>query len=188
VLPTLAVILLAYGMHALFSFLFQRQGGYLRRRSRGGKLYWLTLVGSVGAGLGIIFWCYFSPGKNDQRLKLAGFLGTVYAEGWSGQVDQFKYPPVKHPNQASGGQPVYALLHPGTPVRQVAPEKKLPRPRPSRVARKRPSVHARNNAGQTARLAKATAPRSKKGKIAGKNRAKKKKQSAVAPGRDASAG
>lgn len=187
-LPTLAVILLAYGMHALFSLWFQRQGGYLRRRSRWGKLNWLTLVGSVGAGLGLIFWCYLSPGKNDQRLKLAGFLGTVYAEGWPGQVDQFKYPPVKRPNQASGEQPVYALLHPGTSVRQVAPEKKLLRPRPSRVARKGPSVQARDKAGKTARVAKATAPRSKKGKMAGKTRAKKKKQSAAAPGRDASAG
>ncbi len=187
-LPTLAVILLAYGMHALFSFLFQRQDGYLRRRGRGGKLNWLTLVGSVGAGLGLIFWCYFSPGKNDQRLKLSGFLGTVYAEGWPSQVDQFNYPPVKRPNQSTGEQPVYALLHPGTPVRQVMPEKKLPRPRPGWVSRKRSSVHARDKAGKTAWLAKAKAPRSKKGKIAGKTRPKKKKQSAVAPGRDASAG
>jgi hypothetical protein len=187
VLPTLAVILLAYGMHALFSFLFQRQGGYLRRRSRRGHLNWLTLAGSIGAGLGLIFWCCLSPGKNDQRLKLAGFLGTVYAEGWPGQVDQFKYPPVKRSGQASGEQPVYALLHPGTPVRQVAPEKKLPRPRPSRVARKGPSVHPRDKAGKTARLVKGTASRPKKGKMAGKNRTTKKKQSAVTPGR-ASAG
>jgi hypothetical protein len=187
VLPTLAVILLAYGMHALFSLFFQRKGGYLRSRSRWGKLNWLTLVGSVGAGLGLIFWCCLSPGKNDQRLRLAGFLGTVYAEGWPGRVDQLKYPPVKRPNQASGEQPVYALLHPETPVRQVAPEKKLPRPRPSRVARKAPSVHARDKA-KTARVAKAPAPRSKKDKVAVKNRAKKKKRSAAAPGRDASAG
>jgi hypothetical protein len=188
VLPTLAVILLAYGMHALFSFLFQRQGGYLRRRSRRGNFNWLPLVGGIGAGLGLIFWCCLSPGKNDHRLQLAGFLGTVYAEGWPGQVDQFKYPPVKRPNQASGEQPVYALLHPGTPERQVAPEKKFPRPRPNRVARKEPSVHARDKAGKTARVAKAKNSRSKKGKMAGKTRTPKKKQSAVTPGRNASAG
>jgi hypothetical protein len=188
VLPTLAVILLAYGMHVLFSFWFQRQGGYLRRRSRGGKLNWVTLVGSIGAGVGLIYWCCLSPGKNDQRLQLAGFLGTVYAEGWPGQVDQFKYPPVDRINQASGKQPVYALLHPGTPVTQVAPEKKLPRPRPSRVSGKGPSVHARDKSGKTAKLAKARASRPKRGKMAGKTRAKKKKQPAVTPGRDASAG
>ncbi len=77
-LPTLAVILWAYGMYALLSFIFQRKGG--QSRGRGRKLSGLTLVGAI-LGVGLILWCCYSPEKHDQRLKLAGFLGTVYAEG-----------------------------------------------------------------------------------------------------------
>ena len=98
-LATLAVVLWAYGMYALFSFIFHRQGGYVRSRSRWRKLSRLTLVGGVTAGVGLIFWCCLYPDKHDQRLKLAGFLGTVYAEGWPDRVDRLKYPPVKSPNQ-----------------------------------------------------------------------------------------
>ena len=114
-LATLAVVLWAYGMYALFSYIFHRQGGYVRSRSRWRKLSRLTLVGGVTAGVGLIFWCCLYPDKHDQRLKLAGFLGTVYAEGWPDRVDRLKYPPVKSPNQGASEQPAYALLHPETP-------------------------------------------------------------------------
>ena len=94
-LATLAVVLWAYGMYALISYILHRQGGYVRSRSRWRKLGRLTLVGGVTAAVGLIFWCCLYPDKHDQRLKLAGFLGTVYAEGWPDRVDRLKDPPVK---------------------------------------------------------------------------------------------
>ena len=56
------------------SFLFHRQGGYVRNRSRWRKLSRLTLLAGVTAGAGLIIWCCLYPDKHDQRLKLAGFL------------------------------------------------------------------------------------------------------------------
>ncbi len=186
-LPTLAVILWAYGMYALLSYISQRKGGHLRSRSRWRKLTWLTVVGSVGAGVGVLCWCCLSPDKSDHRLKLTGFLGTVYAEGWPDRVDQGQYPPVKSQNQGSGEQPVYALLHPETPVSQFEPEKKLPKPRPGRAAKQGSSVHAQDKAGKTTKATKATAPPSKKDKVAAKSHADKKRPSA-ARGKPANAG
>jgi hypothetical protein len=188
VLATLAVVLWAYGMYALFSYIFHRQGGYVRSRSRWRKLSRLTLVGGVTAGMGLIFWCCLSPDKHDQRLKLAGFLGTVYAEGWPDRVDRLKDPPVKSPNQGTLEQPAYALLHPETPASQVGPEKKFPRPRPTRVAPKGPSVAPQDKAGKNAKATKAPAVPSKKDKMAAKSRAKKQNRSSAPGGRQADAG
>ena len=187
-LATLAVILWAYGMYALFSLIFQRQGGYVRSRSRWRKLSRLTLVAGVTAGVGLIFWCFPSPDKHDQRLKLAGFLGTVYAEGWPDRVDRLKDPPVKSPNQGASEQPAYALLHPGTPASQIGPEKKLPKPRPSPVVPKGPSVAPQDKAGKIAKITKAPAPPSKKDKMAAKSRIKKKDRSPAPADRQADAG
>jgi hypothetical protein len=182
VLPTLAVILWAYGMYALFAYFRQRRGGHLRARNRWGKLSWFTLTAMVGAGVALFSWCCLSPDKNDHRLKLAGFLGTVYAEGWPDRVDQVNFPPVKGQGSVTGEQPVYALLHPETPVSQLEPEKKLPKPRPGRTVKKAVAPSAQDKA------AKATAPASKKDKTAAKNRTNKKKRTTAARGRQANAG
>ena len=187
-LATLAVILWAYGMYALFSFFFQRQGGYVRGRSRWRKLSWLTLAGGVTAGAGLIFWCCLYPDKHDQRLKLAGFLGTVYAEGWPDRVDGLKYPPVKSSNQGASEQPAYALLHPETPASQIGPEKKLPKPRPNRVTPKRQAVAPQDKAGKTAKVTKVPVPPGKNDKMAGKSRAKKKNRSSASGDRPGDAG
>ena len=187
-LATLAVVLWAYGMYALFSFLFHRQGGYVRSRSRWRKLSRLILVAGVTAGTGLIVWCCLYPDKHDQRLKLAGFLGTVYAEGWPDRVDPLKYPPVKTPNQGSSEQPGYALLHPETADSQIGPEKKLPKPRPNRVAPKGQAVASQDKAGKSAKVTKAPAPPSKKDKVTAKSHAKKKNRSSAPSGRQADAG
>ncbi len=173
-LATLAVVLWAYGMYALFSYLFCRQGGYVRNRGRWRKMSWFTLVGGVTAGVGVICWCCLSPDKHDQRLKLAGFLGTVYAGGWPDRVDPVKYPPVKTTAPGTSEQPAYALLHPETPDSQIGPEKKLPKPRPSRVVHKRPAVVPQEKAVKIAKVTKPTATPAKKDKLAAKSRAKKK--------------
>jgi hypothetical protein len=188
VLATLAVVLWAYGMYALFSYIFRRQGGQVRSRSRWRKLGRFALVGGVTAGVGFIFLCCLSPDKHDQRLKLAGFLGTVYAEGWPDRVDHLKDPPVKTPNQGSSEQPGYALLHPETADSQMGPEKKLPKPRPNRVAPKGNVVASQDKAGKSAKVTKAPAPPSKKDKLAAKSPAKKKNRSSAPSCRQADAG
>ena len=187
-LATLAVILWAYGMYALFSFLFRRRGGYVRSRSRWRKLSRLILVGGVTAGVGIIVWCCLSPDKHDQRLKLAGFLGIVYAEGWPVRVDHLKYPPVKTLNQEASEQPGYALLHPETAENQIEPEKKLPKPRPNRVAPKGKAAASQDKAGKSGTVTKAPAPPSKKDKLTAKSHTKKKNRSSAPRGRQPDAG
>ena len=139
-------------------------------------------------GWGSLFWCCLYPDKHDQRLKLAGFLGTVYAEGWPDRVDRLKYPPVKSPNQGTSEQPAYALLHPETPASQIGPEKKLPKPRPSPVVPKGPSVAPQDKAGKIAKVTKAPAPPAKKDKMAAKGRAKKKDRTSAPADRQADAG
>jgi hypothetical protein len=172
-------------MYALFSLVYHRQGGYVRTRSRWRKLSRLALAGGVAAGVGFIFWCCLYADKNDQRLKLAGFLGTVYAEGWPDRVDRLQYPPVKSPNQGAPEQPAYALLHPETPASQIGPEKKLPKPRPNRVVPKGKKLASQDKAGK---ITKAPAPPSKKDKVAAKSRTNKKKRSSASRGRQADAG
>jgi hypothetical protein len=187
-LATLAVILWAYGMYALFSFLFQRQGAYVRKRSRWRRLSRLILVAGVTAGTGIIVWCCLYPDKDVQRVKLAGFLGTVYAKGWPDRVDPPKYPPIKAPNQGALEQPGYALLHPETAAGQIGPEKKLPKPRPNRAAPKGGAAASRDKAGKSPKVTKATAPPSKKDRVATKSHNKKKNRSSAPRGRQADAG
>ena len=172
-------------MYALFSFLFHRQGGYVRNRSRWRKLSRLTLLAGVTAGAGLIIWCCLYPDKHDQRLN----LGTVYAEGWPDRVDHLKYPPpVKTLNQGSSEQPGYALLHPETADSQIGPEKKLPKPRPNRAASKQPAAASQDKAGKSAKVTKASAPPSKKDKLTAKSRNKKKNRSSAPSGRQADAG
>jgi hypothetical protein len=175
-------------MYALFSYIFRRQGAYIRSRSRWRKVSRLALVCGVTAGVGLIVWCCPYPDKHDQRLKLAGFLGTVYAEGWPDRVDSLKEPPVKSPNQGASEQPAYALLHPETPASQIGPEKKVPKPRPSRIVPKGPSVAHQDKAGKNAKVTKASAPSSKKDKMTAKGRTKKKNRSSAPEGRQADAG
>lgn len=185
---TLAVILWAYGMYALFSFLFHRQGGYVRSRSPWRKLGRFILVAGVTAGTGLIVWGCLYPDKHVQQLKLAGFLGTVYAKGWPDRVDPVKYPPVKTPNQGSSEQPGYALLHPETANSRMGAEKKLPKPRPNRATPTGQALKSRDKAGKNVKVTKATAPQSKKEKATTKSHNKKKNRSSAPRGRQADAG
>jgi hypothetical protein len=171
VLPTLAVILWAYVIYALISGLSRRRGGYPRGRQRGRGVGWLAVLASAGAGLALLLYLTAFSGQQQQNLKLAGFLGTVWAEGWLDKVDRVEYPVIK--DQATGDKPAYAMLHPETPPMQVAPEKNGPKPRPAR------QVKARQAAGAQVKTAKAAAPPAKKEKAAAKHKAKKKKGSAA---------
>jgi hypothetical protein len=102
--------------------------------------------------------------EQDHQLRLAGFLGTVWAEG-PDKVDQrVEYPPIK--GTASGGQPMYALLHPGTSPAELAQEKTAVKPRPI----KKPKV--RKAAASQAKGAKPAVQTAKKDKSAAKDKTK----------------
>ena len=116
--------------------------------------------------------------EKEHNLKLAGFLGTVWAEGWPDKVDQrLEYPPIK--GTAAEGQPVYALLHPGTSPAELAQEKTAPKPRPV----KKPKVH--KAPVPQAKGVKPTVQVAKKDKVAAKGKpkttTKKKKPAPPAP-------
>jgi hypothetical protein len=171
VLPTLIFILWAYGMYALISSLSGRKGSRFRPRSPWKKYGWLGLVGGVALGAGLIVVLAQSFDEHNHHLKLAGFLGTVWAEGWPDKVERrVEEPPVK--GTSSGDQPVYALLHPGTPPAKLAQEKTGPKPRPAL----KPKPH--KAAAPQAKGTKQTAQKPKKELAAAKNKsntAKKKK-------------
>jgi hypothetical protein len=174
-------------MYALFAFIMQRRGDHSRARGRGRKLSFLALAGGV-LGLGLVLWCCFSHDHTDPRLKFAGFLGTVYAEGFSVQPDRVEYPPIKTQSQEAVEQPAYALLHPETPASQIKPEKKLLRPRPGRVVKKPQSSNLLEKSGKTAKVAKTAVPSNKKDKMVGKSRAKKKKRPSATESKQTDAG
>jgi len=181
VLPTLAFILLAYAMYALLTAWPRRNGGPLRGRSRGRRYRWLTLIASGGAGLGLVLWLSLSGEPQNHDLKLAGFLGTVWAEGQPDNVDaRAEYPLAK--GQGAGGQPVYALLNPGTPPGAMGPERKPPATKQVR------KMKSRKSPSPQAKVAKASNQATKKDKVATKNRPKKKKQSSAPAGQKAKSG
>lgn len=129
-LPTLVFILWAYSMYALISALSGRRGSRLQARSPLRRYAWLGLVATTGVGLSLAVVLAQSLNRENQNLKLAGFLGTVWAEGWSDKVEcRVEDPPSK--SVACGEQPVYTLLHPGTHPSELAQEKTAPKPKPA---------------------------------------------------------
>ncbi len=129
-LSALLFILWAYGMYALISALAGRRAGALRRGRSWRRLGWLGLLAGAGVGLGLVLALAQSFDERHQDLKLAGFLGTVWAEGFPGKLSpRVEEPPIK--GTASGDQPGYALLHPGTPSAELAKNTLTPRPRPA---------------------------------------------------------
>ncbi len=130
-LAALLFILWAYGMYALISTLSGGRAGTLRGGGRSlRRLGWLGLLAGAGVGLGLVLALAQSFDERHQDLKLAGFLGTVWAEGWPGKLSpRVEEPPIK--GTASGDQPGYALLHPGAPSPEFARKTMTPRPRPA---------------------------------------------------------
>jgi len=174
VLPTLVFILWAYGMYALISALAGRKGSRLRIRSPWRRYGWVGLVATTGIGLGLAVVLAHSFGQENQSLKLAGFLGTVWADGWPEQVERrVEDPPIK--STPAGDQPVYALLHPGTSPAELAQEKTAPKLRPAH----KPKVH--KAPAPQAKGAKAVAPKPKKEQLAAKNKSKTAKKKKTPP-------
>ena len=182
-LPTLVFILWAYGMYALISALAGRKGTRFRGRGPGRRYGWLALVAGAVAGLGLAAVLAQSFDDRHQNLKLAGFMGTVWAEGWPDRVEQrLDYPPIK--STAAGDQPAYALLHPGTSPADLAQEKAKTglKPRPA----KKPKTQKAS--APQAKGAKVMAQKPKKDQAAAKSKPKtpikKKKPVSPAPATD----
>ncbi len=173
-LPTLVFILWAYGMYALISALAGRKGSRLRARSPWRRYGWLGLVATTGVGLGLAVVLAHSFDQENHSLKLSGFLGTVWADGWPEQVDRrVEDPPIK--STASGDQPVYALLHPGTSPAELAQEKTAPKPRPALKPKMRKSP------APQAKGAKVVTQKPKKEQAAAKSKTKAAKKKKLPP-------
>lgn len=181
-LPTFAFILLAYGLYAFWSVWPRRQVGLYRRRSRRRRRAWLGVAGGVGAGLALLVWVYSPSCQPEQRLKLASFIGVGWADGWAAEKAERRVEPLPLKGQGTGDQPVYTLLHPEAPAGQVAPGKKPATPRPL----KKPKLREVSN--PQAKVSKANAPSSKKDRVTGKSRPKKKKQYSAPGGQKATSG
>ncbi len=166
-LPTLVFILWAYGMYALISALAGRKGSRLRYRSNWRRYGWLGLVAATGVGLGLVVMLANSFDQENHSLKLSGFLGTVWAEGWPEQR-RVEEPPIK--NMSSGDRPVYALLHPGTAPAELAQEKTAPKLRPVHKPKMRKAP------APAAKGAKTVAAKPKKEQVAAKGKAKTAKK------------
>ena len=173
-LPTLVFILWAYGMYALISALAGRKGSRLRTRSPWRRYGWLGLVATSGVGLGLVVLLAHSFDQENHSLKLSGFLGTVWADGWPEQVERrVEDPPIK--STASGDQPVYALLHPGTSPAELAQEKTAPKLRPAHKPKLRKAAAAQ------AKTAKAVTQKPKKEPASAKNKTKTAKKKKAPP-------
>jgi outer membrane biosynthesis protein TonB len=170
VVPTLAVIILAYIIAALINIWPRRKKELWGSRSRGWRGGWLALAGA-GAGLGFILLLALTSKSSHQNLRIAGFLGTGWAEGQPEKAGpRQEYPQMKP--QGPGEQPVYALLHPETPGGQLGPDKKTPAAR----SLKKPKVQKLPT--PQAKSAKSGAVAPKKERVAtSKTKPKKKKQS-----------
>jgi len=174
VLPTLVFILWAYGMYALISALAGRKGSRLRTRSPWRRYGWLGLVATSGVGLGLVVLLAHSFDQENHSLKLSGFLGTVWADGWPEQVERrVEDPPIK--STASGDQPVYALLHPGTSPAELAQEKTAPKLRPAHKPKLRKAAAAQ------AKTAKAVTQKPKKEPASANNKTKTAKKKKAPP-------
>jgi len=162
-------------MYALIAALVGRKGNKFRTRGPGRRYGWLALMGGAAVGLGLAVVLAQSFDDRDHNLKLAGFLGTVWAEGWP-EGQRLEDPPIK--GTASGDQPAYALLHPGTSPAELAQEKNAFKPRPAHKPKARKTPVSRGKAG------KAAVQKPKKDQVAGKGKAKaaakKKKPSSPA--------
>ncbi len=178
-LRTLVFILLAYGIYALISAMSGRKGlGHRTRRPMRARYGWLGLLAAAGVVLGLVAVMAQSFDEQGRNLKLAGFLGTVWAEGWPGKVEgRTEYPPIK--NGDSKDQPVYALLHPGTSPAELAQETTAAKPKPALKPKLRQAP------GSQAKGSKAVGQAAKKDKTLAKSKVKtastKKKKPASPP-------
>lgn len=182
VLHTLIFILCAYAMYALISPLSGRKGSRLRARSPWRRYGWFALVASTGIGLVLAVVLANSFDRKNQSLKLSGFLGTVWAEGFPDKVERLvEDPPIK--NTPTGDQPAYALLHPGTSPSELAQEKRAPKPRPALKPKVQKAPAPQAKGPETA------AAKPPKEQVAAKNKSKTaKKKKTTTPAKDNAAG
>jgi hypothetical protein len=171
VLPTLVFILWAYGIYTLIGTLAGRKGSRFRARSPRRRYGWLGLAATTVVGLGLAVMLAHSFNQEKKNLKLAGFLGMVWADSWPDQVARrVEDPPIK--STPSGDQPVYALLHPATSHAELAQKKTAPKPRPVN----KPKMHKVQAPQAQAKDSKTVAQKPKKEQVAAKTKSKTAKK------------
>jgi len=171
VLPTLAVILWTYGMYAVVRSWSRKKNGTYLYRSRGRRYGLPALMAGTGVALGVVLWLSLADKPEDHGLKLASFLGTVWAEGRPDKADsRQEVPQIK--GQAANGQPAYVLLHPETPAAQLETEKSKPAPRRLQKPKLRKGVST-----QQAKAGKPAGAEPKKDKLAAKSQPKNQPKS-----------
>jgi hypothetical protein len=165
VFPVLVFILLAYGIYALLSALAGRKGSRLCARSPRWGYGWLGLAATAGVGLGLAVMLAYSSNQEKQTLKLEGFLGMVWADGWPDQVARrVEDTPIK--SMPSGDQPMYALLDPASSHAKPAQGKIAPKPRPVR----KPKMHKVQSPQAQAKDSKTVAQKAKNEQVAAKTK------------------
>jgi hypothetical protein len=172
VLPTLIIILGAYLVYALIKGWPRRRRGVTLRGDWGRcpRFGGMTLARGVGLGMALFLWFSLAPDHKEGNLTMAGFMGTGWAGSWTGESARpVEYPVTKA--QAAGDRPVYALLHPETPLEGLGQEKAASAPR----SRKKPK--SQKLADSPGRGGKTTLDQSpKKEKVTATTRVPKKKQ------------
>jgi outer membrane biosynthesis protein TonB len=140
------------------------------------------LVASTGIGLGLALVLANAFDQKNPSLKLSGFLGTVWAEGFPDKVEHLvEDPPIKI--TPTGDQPAYALLNPGTSPSEPAQEKRVPKPRPA------PKPKMEKAPAPQAKGAESATPKPPKEQVAAKNKSKTaKKKKTTTPAKDKAAG
>jgi hypothetical protein len=183
VLPTLALILSAYGIYACYAAWPRRRSYSFRPRPWWRRPGRLTALGLAGVGLGLVAWLSAGSVEQEQRFRLAGFLGMSWADTWAGEKPSSRVESLPYRDQTQGDQPAYALLHPEVQARQVAPEKKALAPRSLKKPKWKQPAPAK-----AVKVAKASPAPPKKEKLASKNKVKKKKPASSPGSQQAAAG
>jgi hypothetical protein len=131
-LTTLGFILAAYLTYAFFAIRTRRseRWGHTKKGS-----VWHTLASGSLVSLVIICGLVISPVEPEEKPRIAGFLGTVWAETRPAKVDDaWEYLQVN--GREARSEPAYVFLNPGTPASLIKPpeSKRLRKPRPLKKA------------------------------------------------------
>lgn len=123
-LPSILFFLAIYGLYALVLAWCNRQQRFRFQEKAAPRPRWLIMVrGAIVLGLvlGLVFW--LKPEADQPPLRLAGILGLPPDEALpvQGSLTPVMELPLKEPD--GKGQPVYALLHPESPLSLLPPHK-----------------------------------------------------------------
>lgn len=153
-LPTILFIVGAYGLFALYKFLYRPPSGGYRRRGRRAKTGWLK-ISAAGIGLGLLGGLFIwlpSLSKTDD-LKMAGLFVLPQERDRLAPKTDPHLATLTAEGSPTLEQPAYALLHPETPAVKILPDKKAAGPgllRKPKMAKLSRAKVKKNRAGHRA--------------------------------------